>query len=190
MVSSGRIMSMLKDAESCRQRGLLRETVEQYRKVEAIIRGIDGIKNKDSLLEKISRRIDAIGREIHESSLPAAPETIAAAMPAPVYGKDLMMPNISRVRLTLPEKTGPRASAELNVLYQHGDKITVVVSQKEPALIECLQSGVRIDCVFFYSSAARFSGSVHVLLHTKIDFGPQAGDARIHMKLYNISGGG
>lgn len=189
MVSGGRIISMLKDAESYRQRGLLRETVEQYRTVENIIRSNDGIKNKASLLEKINSRIDAIGREIQESTLIASKKTIAAEMPDSVFGKNRMS-NITRVCLTLPEKTGQGASVELNVLYQHGDKITVLVSQNDPALIECLQTGVRIDGVFFYSSAASFSGSMHVLLHTKIDFGPQTGDARVHMKIYNISDGG
>ena len=177
---------MLKEAESYRQQGLLRETVEQYRKVENIIRSSDGVKNKDSLLEKINNRIEAIGREIRESSLPASKKTIAVDVPAPGFGTSLM-PNISRVLLALPGKTGQGASVELNILYQHNDKITVLVSQNETALIECLQAGVRIDGAFFYSPAASFSGSMHVLLHTKIDFGPQTGDARVHMKIIDIS---
>jgi tetratricopeptide (TPR) repeat protein len=65
MHSKPKLSSLFKEAELYRQQGLLYETLDQYRKIEKIIRKQASEKNKESLLNKIRADIETVEKELN-----------------------------------------------------------------------------------------------------------------------------
>ena len=73
-----KIKSLLQEAELYRGQGLLRESIGKYQSAAEIIKKIDKIKNRDSLLSGIARKIQSVERELEVfESAPPAPEMSA-----------------------------------------------------------------------------------------------------------------
>jgi len=70
-----KIKSLLQEAELYRSQGLLREAIGKYQSAVAILQQIEKIKNRDSLVEGLCRKIRAVERELESlESAKAAPE--------------------------------------------------------------------------------------------------------------------
>ena len=73
-----KIKALLQEAELYRGQGLLRESIGKYQSAIEILKKIDKVKNRDSLLTGIERKIKAAERELEVfESAPAAPEMSA-----------------------------------------------------------------------------------------------------------------
>ncbi len=73
-----KIKFLLQEAELYRSQGLLRESIGKYQSAVEIVEKIEKIKNRDSLLKAIARKIQAVEDEISAfESAPAAPEMSA-----------------------------------------------------------------------------------------------------------------
>ncbi len=73
-----KIKSLLQEAELYRSQGLLQESIGKYRSVVEIVEKVDKIKNRDSLLSGIARKIQAVEKELQAfESAPTAPEMSA-----------------------------------------------------------------------------------------------------------------
>jgi len=102
--------------------------------------------------------------------------------------KDNDVMDISAIRLTLPKGHAAEEKVRLDVTFQHGVTLNIVVPRDKPEIAGAFQTGDIIRDVRFLSPVARFSGSVFVLLNRVIDFGAHRGDSSINLKIINISG--
>jgi len=75
---------------------------------------------------------------------------------------------------------------ELDVSFQSGNVISLIVSSKDEHLIENLKVGVRLDDVHFYSPVAIFRGSGVVSAKTQIKSGPKKGDYSLDIKIESL----
>ena len=94
--------------------------------------------------------------------------------------------DISSVGITLDKETQARGEVELDVSFQAGNVISVIISSKEKELVENLRIGVKLNNVNFYSPIAIFKGSGIISASTKIDSGPKKGDYCLDIKVTNI----
>jgi len=300
------IKTMLKEAELYRSQGLLNEALQQYKTVESMIRENEHVKNRDSLLQKISNKISMIKAEIEKFDKPSPPPKVSekvqklmremfsfddpgikgsAALGGAIslaefgqydqaieefaqlidyknlrmeaaknilkfgikhqgadptvsrfekwisdtrftpediavlkhYLQDLLkhagiesdldritaaaaiepesevddedLLDISAIHLKLPKGPQKNDKIELDVNFQHGNQINLIVSQKEKGIIESLDTGDLINGVTFYSPVAIFSGTVHVMSKKPIGAGPKRGDFSINLKIIRIEAG-
>jgi tetratricopeptide (TPR) repeat protein len=94
--------------------------------------------------------------------------------------------DISAVAITFD--SGPHAGeqVELDVSFQSGNIISLIISSKDESLVENLQVGYKLDDVHFYSPIAIFRGSGIVSAMTKIASGPKQGDYSLDIKIESI----
>ena len=88
------------------------------------------------------------------------------------------------VRFTHGPKTGEQA--ELEVSFQAGNMLSLIVSNKDQMLIDSLQVGVKLDDMDFYSPIAIFKGSGIVEANTQIESGPKKGNYSLDIKIHSI----
>ena len=83
---------------------------------------------------------------------------------------------------------GPKQgeSVELDVSFQAGNVLSLIVSSSDKLLIESLKVGVCLDDMDFYSPIAIFKGSGIVEANTRIESGPKRGDYSLDIKIHSI----
>jgi len=83
---------------------------------------------------------------------------------------------------------GPKKGdhVELDVSFQAGNVLSLIVSSNDKLLIESLKVGVRLDDMDFYSPIAIFKGSGVVETNTRIETGPKRGDYSLDIKIHSI----
>lgn len=81
--------------------------------------------------------------------------------------------------------SGPKKGelVELDVTFQSGNVISLLIPQKEKELIENFKVGSVLNDIQFYSSIAIFSGSGAIASLTEIKVGPRRGDYNLDMKI-------
>lgn len=94
--------------------------------------------------------------------------------------------DISAVAITFDSGPHKGEQVELDVSFQSGNVISLIISSKDEALIESLKVGVRLDDVHFYSPVAIFRGSGVVSAKTQIKSGPKKGDYSLDIKIESI----
>ncbi len=84
--------------------------------------------------------------------------------------------------------SGPHAGeqVELDVSFQSGNIISLIISSKDESLVKNLKVGSKLDDVHFYSPIAIFRGSGIVSAMTKIASGPKQGDYSLDIKIESI----
>jgi hypothetical protein len=75
---------------------------------------------------------------------------------------------------------------ELDVSFQSGNVISLIISSKDEALIENMKVGVKLEDVHFYSPVAIFRGSGIVSAMTQIKSGPKKGDYSLDIKIESL----
>ncbi|MBU2621104.1 MAG: hypothetical protein KKD92_02145 [Proteobacteria bacterium] len=150
-------------------------------------------------LEKIKVFLENLLKEKGvEIKLPAVKEEVAAknapdkAMPAT---KPLIeMPeseeeeeeflDISSVGIIL--ETGGKKHPELimDVSFQSGNMVSLIVPLREKLLIENLKAGLKLNHVQFYSPIAILNGSGVVSAFTRIGSGPKMGNYSLDLKMF------
>ncbi|GAB6094149.1 hypothetical protein JCM14469_04010 [Desulfatiferula olefinivorans] len=83
---------------------------------------------------------------------------------------------------------GPKKGqhVELDVSFQAGNILSLIVSSKDKLLIESLKVGVQLDDMDFFSPIAIFNGSGIVEACTLIESGPKRGDYSLDIKIHSI----
>ena len=94
--------------------------------------------------------------------------------------------DISAIRFKLRKGPQKGDKVELDVNYQHGKFINLIISKKEKGLVESINSGDLIDGVIFYSPVAIFSGTGYVSVKKEISAGPKRGDFSLDIKIIRI----
>jgi len=94
--------------------------------------------------------------------------------------------DISAVAIVLDDGPNKGEQVELDVSFQSGNVISLIVSSKDEHLIENLKVGVRLDDVHFYSPVAIFRGSGVVSAKTQIKSGPKKGDYSLDIDIESL----
>ncbi len=94
--------------------------------------------------------------------------------------------DISSIGITLDKGPQKGKEIELDVNYQTGNIISLIIPKNYKALIESLKVGLRLDNVQFYSPIAMFKGSAIVWDKRQIDSGPKKGDYGLDMKIASV----
>jgi tetratricopeptide (TPR) repeat protein len=114
---------------------------------------------------------------------PALKTEPAAALPAEEEMEDDEFLDINSVGITLP--TGPQKSREvvLDVAFQSGKSVSLIVPGREKALIDTFKVGLKLENVQFYSPIAILNGSGVISAFTKISSGPKMGSYSLDLKI-------
>jgi len=94
--------------------------------------------------------------------------------------------DISAVAITFDSGPKNGEQVELDVSFQSGNIIRLIVSDKDESIIENLQIGAKLDDLHFYSPIAIFRGSGVVSAKTQIESGPKKGDFSLDIKIESI----
>lgn len=91
--------------------------------------------------------------------------------------------DISSVEITMTR--GPRKdeSIELDVCFQSGNVINLLISGDEKDLIDTLKAGVKLKKLRFFSPIAMFQGRGMVSSSTMIEAGPKKGDYSLDIQI-------
>jgi len=117
-----------------------------------------------------------------ETVEPEAPLIEMPAIEVPEIEEE-EIPDINSIGFT--PASGPEAgkSVELDVSFQNGDVISLLIPSRNKDLIEYLAVDLTLDDVQYYSPMAIFSGSGKVTGKTKIESGPRRGDYSVDIKV-------
>jgi len=116
---------------------------------------------------------------------PAAPSAAPApakAKAAPPAAEEEEILEINTISITIEENRRPKP-VELNVSFQSGNTISILVAGRDKSLLDHLQVGAVIEEVQFFSVIAIFYGKAEVLTNTRIESGPRRGDCSVELKV-------
>ncbi|MBT3312502.1 MAG: hypothetical protein HN737_01485 [Desulfobacterales bacterium] len=94
--------------------------------------------------------------------------------------------DISAVAITFDSGPKKGEQVELDVSFQSGNIISLIVSGKDESIIENLQVDTKLDDLHFYSPIAIFRGAGVVSAKTQIESGPKKGDFSLDIKIESI----
>ncbi len=100
--------------------------------------------------------------------------------------KDEEVPDISSIVIILDKGSQKSNVIELDVSFQAGNIINVIMSGREHERIKNLNIGFKISDIQFFSPIAIFKGSGIVSNMTYIRSGPKKGDCSLDIKVVNI----
>ncbi len=147
----------------------------------------DDILDKKGIQAELSNAVSS-GATVLED--PKGPELTMDVEPASVSDSeeddDGDFLDISAVAITLDSGSRKGEQIELDVSFQSGNIISLIISSKDAELIENLKVGVRLDDVQYYSPIAIFRGSGVVSAKTQIKSGPKKGDYSLDIKIESI----
>jgi len=90
---------------------------------------------------------------------------------------------ICSIGITLDDELNNGTLVELDVHFQRGNMISLIISDKNKELTKNLEVGARLKDIQFYSPIAVFKGSGIVSGKTQIKIGPKQGDYRLDIKI-------
>lgn len=90
---------------------------------------------------------------------------------------------ITSIGITFSSGAQEGKMVELDVNFQSGDLLSMIISKKDKAMIEDLKNGDTLDDIQFFSPIAMFSGTAVVANKTQIDSGPKQGDFCLDLKI-------
>ena len=94
--------------------------------------------------------------------------------------------DINSVRFALPRGAREGEKIEMEVSFQSGQYVRMIISRKEKEIIESIKPGDLFKDMMFYSSVAIFSGEGYVSSRNEIDAGPKKGDFSLEIKIIKI----
>jgi tetratricopeptide (TPR) repeat protein len=94
--------------------------------------------------------------------------------------------DISSIAISFSEDAITNDNIELDVSFQSGNVISIIISSKDQQLIDKLKVGVKLDNVQYYSPVAIFKGSGTVSAKTKIQSGPKKGYYSLDIKVESM----
>ncbi len=142
---------------------------------------LDNALFRHEQLEKI--RVFLEGMLIHkglDASLPHVPPREDETAP---HVEADVEPNINSVEITRESGPGKGNVVAVDVLFQRGDLISLIVSSKERALIDSLKVGSRVNDAQFHSIIGPFRGAGFVSSKSYMDAGPKQGEFSLDVKI-------
>ncbi len=94
--------------------------------------------------------------------------------------------DISAIRFILPRGPKEGERIELEISFQSGKYIRMIISRREKDLIASINPGDLLKEIVFYSPVAIFSGEGYVSSKNEIDAGPKKGDYSLEIKIIKI----
>ena len=94
--------------------------------------------------------------------------------------------DISAVRFVLPRGQKEGEKIELEISFQSGKYIRMIIPRNEKALIDSINPGDLLKEIVFYSPVAIFSGEGYVSSKNAIEAGPKKGDFSLEIKIIKI----
>lgn len=202
MDAKKQIRSSIQEAELYRSQGLFNEAKEKYLSIVEFIQKNEKIQKKQNLIDSISKKISALEKKAkpeEEKKKPTPPEVPVKDEEAEVPTKDeealeeekkeeieedkQEFIDISSIGITLDHGPEKGRVVELDVSFQSGNMINLIISSKDKAMIESFKAGDKLNGIQFYSPIAIFKGSGIVSANTQIDSGPRQGDYRLEIKI-------
>ena len=146
----------------------------------------DEIKQLNEVLEQV---LNDAGRKAEEDTAanPGPAPGASDASDEEIDDEDIL--DISTVGLPLPSGSKAGEKVELDVNFQSGRRINLILSKQQREIANSLEAGTRIAGVVFYSPVAIFSGTVGVSVKKEIDSGPKQGDYTVDLKILHIESG-
>lgn len=96
------------------------------------------------------------------------------------------MIDISSVGITIESGPSKGKQVELDVSFQSGNMISLILSSKDKQLIESFLVGQKLNELHFYSPIAIFKSSGVVSAKTKISSGPKQGDYCLDIEIKTL----
>ncbi len=196
------IKIILREAETYASQGLVAPAKEKYSQAAEFLKKDDQLKNKKKLLNGISKKISALEKKAkpeEEKKKPTPPEVPVKDEEAEVPTKDeealeeekkeeieeeiQEFIDISSIGIALDHGPEKGRVVELDVSFQSGNLINLIISSKDKTMIENFKAGDKLNGIQFYSPIAIFKGSGIVSANTQIDSGPRQGDYRLEIKI-------
>ncbi len=161
-------MSIVDEAIDLYQKWMSEELfdLDQLYKLNVFFRSILDSKGIDVTLPQVEEPMDV---ELNDLVEPAA-------------GDDEFM-DISSIGITFDTENQKGRSMDLDVSFQSGNEINILISSKDKELIDNLKVGFRLNNVQFYSPFAIFTGTGVVSAKTRISSGPKQGDYSLDIKV-------
>jgi len=91
--------------------------------------------------------------------------------------------DILNIQLPLKDKSEDRKTIQLDVGYQKGNLVSVIIPRESQVLVEKFKAGLRIDGAELYSSSIVFSSSCVISDIKQIDTGPRKGGYALLLKI-------
>ncbi|MDM8538910.1 hypothetical protein QUF70_19310, partial [Desulfobacterales bacterium HSG17] len=91
----------------------------------------------------------------------------------------------SSIGITIESGENAGAHFELEVNFQTGNTISMIVSKNEKEFVASLKPGTVLNNIQYYSPIAVFQGSGSVAELTEIQTGPKKGDFSLDIKIEN-----
>ncbi len=139
---------------------------DQLYKLNIFLRGILDTKGLDITLPQVEEPMDF---------------EISGLMEPNVSDDEFM--DISSIGIVLDTDSGKGRTIDLDVSFQSGNEINLLISSKDKDLIDNLKVGFRLNDVQFYSPFAIFTGTGVVSAKTQISSGPKQGDYSLDIKV-------
>ncbi|NNF98013.1 MAG: hypothetical protein HKM93_01420 [Desulfobacteraceae bacterium] len=92
---------------------------------------------------------------------------------------------IDSIGITFEEGPQKGTSVEFDVNFQSGNTLSLIIPDKEKALVESLDEGSNLNDIQFFSPIAIFKGTGVVSSRTMIKHGPKRGDICLDIKITN-----
>lgn len=166
-------------------KNILRCCLSVYSPEEAVQRYKKWLKDdlySTEQLQKIRLFLeDLLDKKGLDIQLPAVPDGDEGPVDENRVDEDLI--DISSIGITFDSGPQKGQMVEMEVSFQSGNMISMIVSSRDRELIDNLKVGFRLNNVQFFSPIAIFQGSGIVLAKTKINSGPKRGDYSLDIKI-------
>ncbi len=96
--------------------------------------------------------------------------------------------DIGAIRLTLARGPKKGENIELEINFQQGKQLNIIIPKKDKDIAEGFVKGSIIENVEFYSPIAIFSGTAYVSERMTISSGPKRGDFSVNITILKING--
>lgn len=132
---------------------------DQLYKINIFFKSLIDSKGLDFMLPQVEEPVDFEIKEMSEAE-----------------SEDDEFMDISSIGITLESGSEKGRMIDLDVSFQQGNEINLIISSRNKELIDSLKIGFRLNDVQFYSPFAIFTGSGVVSAKTQIGSGPKQGD--------------
>jgi len=161
-------------------------TPGQLEKIRFFLENLLKEKGIETKLPEVKEEIAVIQEKVAAKKAPdkAIPAT-KLLIEIPESGKEEEeFLDVSSVGIIL--ETGTKKSPEilLDVSFQSGNMVCLIVPVREKLLIESMKAGLKLNNVQFYSPIAILNGSGVVAAFTKIGSGPKMGNYSLDLKMF------
>lgn len=91
--------------------------------------------------------------------------------------------DISSIGIFMDDGPQQGELVEFDVSFQSGNEVSLLVQNRDRALVQHLSVGTKLSSIEFYSPFAMFKGSGVITSNTKISTGPKRGDYSLDIKV-------